>query len=183
MEAYFQLREHGTTVRTEVMAGITTFMTMAYILVVQAGMFSDLGEAYGVTFGAIYVATALGAIIGTVAIGFLSNLPLAQACGMGLNAFFVYTVCFKLGFTYANALVFVLADGVLFMLLTAFNVRELIFNAIPIQVKQGIAVGIGLFIMFLGVQDSGIVRQKIWALTLADMVPRRSTSCPKSSPF
>ena len=113
MEKRFKLKEHGTTVRTEIMAGLTTFMAMAYILMVNAGMFSSLGT---VSYGAVYIATAISAVIGTVLIGLLSNLPLAQASGMGLNAYFVYTVVLGLGFSYANALVLVLFDGILFIL-------------------------------------------------------------------
>ena len=101
MSNFFKVKEHGSTVRTEIMAGVTTFMAMAYILMVNAGMFSSLGT---VSYGAIYIATAISAVIGTVLIGLLSNLPLAQASGMGLNAFFVYTVCFTFGLSYANAL-------------------------------------------------------------------------------
>ena len=154
MKKYFKLKENGTTVRTEVLAGLTTFMAMAYILLVNPGMFQELGT---VSYGAIYISTALSAVVGTILIGLLANLPLAQAPGMGLNAFFVYTVCFGLGFTYANALVFVLVDGLIFVLLTVTGLRQLIFNAIPVAVKTAIPAGIGLFIAFLGLQDSGIV--------------------------
>ena len=123
LERKFQLKEHGTTVRTEIVAGLVTFMTMVYILMVNAGMFVDLGS---VSYGAIYIATAISAVVGTVLIGLLSKLPLAQASGMGLNAFFVYTVCGFMqsnGVTYANALVFVLIDGVVFVLLTVTGLR------------------------------------------------------------
>ena len=154
MEKFFKLSERGTTVRTEIVAGITTFMAMAYILMVNPGMFSDLGT---VSYGAVYIATALSAIVGTVLIGLLANLPLAQATGMGLNAFFVYTVCFGLGFSYANALLFVLVDGILFILLTVTGLRRIIFNAVPAPVKAAIPAGIGLFIAFLGFQDAGLV--------------------------
>lgn len=168
MERFFELRERGTTVRTEIIAGVTTFMAMAYILAVNPGMFSDLGELHGVTFGAVYIATAFSAVIGTALIGLLANLPLAQASGMGLNAFFVYTVCFGLGFTYANALLFVLFDGILFVILTTTGLRRLIFDAIPSGVKKAIPAGIGLFIAFLGVQDSGIVvPDSVTGVTLA----------------
>ena len=145
MEKRFHLKEHGTTVRTEIMAGITTFMAMAYILMVNAGMFSSLGT---VSYGAIYIATAISAVIGTVLIGLLSNLPLAQASGMGLNAFFVYTVCKGFGLSYANALVLVLVDGIIFVLLTVTGLRKMIFDAIPAAVKTAISAGIGLFIAF-----------------------------------
>ena len=142
----FELKKHGTTVRTEVIAGLTTFAARAYILMVNPGMFANLD---GVSFDAVYIATALSAVIGTVLIGLLANLPLAQASGMGLNAFFVYTVCFGFGFSYANALVFVLVDGLVFILLTVTGLRKLIFDAIP--------AGIGLFIAFLGLQDAAII--------------------------
>ena len=153
MEKFFKLSERGTTVRTEIIAGITTFMAMAYILMVNPGMF----ETVGVPFGANYIATALSAVIGTVLIGLLANLPLAQASGMGLNAYFVYTVCLGLGFTFANALVFVLVDGIVFILLTVTGLRRLIFEAIPATVKAAIPAGIGLFIAFLGLQKGLIV--------------------------
>ena len=161
MEKRFKLKEHGTTVRTEIMAGITTFMAMAYILMVNAGMFSNPfndGTSLGtVSYGAIYIATAISAVIGTVLIGLLSNLPLAQAAGMGLNAYFVYTICVGMGLTYANALVMVLVDGIVFVLLTVTGLRKIIFDAIPQAVKVAISAGIGLFIAFIGMQNAGIV--------------------------
>mgnify|MGYP002579114977 CR=1 FL=1 len=153
MSNFFKVKEHGSTVRTEIMAGVTTFMAMAYILMVNAGMFSSLGT---VSYGAIYIATAISAVIGTVLIGLLSNLPLAQASGMGLNAFFVYTVCFTFGLSYANALVLVLVDGIVFVLLTVTGLRKMIFDAIPAAVKTAISAGIGLFIAFIGLQNAGI---------------------------
>lgn len=162
LERKFQLKEHGTTVRTEIVAGLVTFMTMVYILMVNAGMFVDLNapDLPPVSYGAIYIATAISAVVGTVLIGLLSKLPLAQASGMGLNAFFVYTVCGFMqsnGVTYANALVFVLIDGVVFVLLTVTGLRRAIFNAIPDCVKVAIPAGIGLFIAFVGLQNAGIV--------------------------
>lgn len=153
MEKFFKVKERGSTVRTEVMAGITTFMAMAYILMVNANMFT----ATGVSYGAIYIATAISAVIGTLLIGLLANLPLAQASGMGLNAFFVYTVCLGLGLSYANALVLVLLDGIVFIILTITGLRKIIFDAIPDAVKKAIPAGIGLFIAFLGLQNAGIV--------------------------
>lgn len=156
MEKFFKLREHGTDVKTEVLAGITTFMAMAYILMVNAGMFANLGEDV-VTYGAVYIATAISAVIGTVLIGLLANLPLAQASGMGLNAYFVFTVCFGMGFTYANALVLVLIDGLIFILLTATGLRKKIFEAIPAQVRIAIPAGIGMFIAFIGLQNAGMI--------------------------
>ena len=129
MEKFFKLSERGTNVRTEFTAGLTTFFAMVYILMVNANMFSNpLGDGsnpLGVSYGAIYIATAVSAIFGTVLIGLLANLPLAQASGMGLNAFFVYTVCLGFGFTYANALVLVLADGLVFILLTVTGLTKI----------------------------------------------------------
>lgn len=155
MEQFFKLKEHGTTVRTEIMAGFTTFMAMAYILMVNAGMFANLEGQ--VTYNAVYIATAISAVIGTVLIGLLSNLPLAQASGMGLNAYFVFTVCFGMGLTYANALVLVLADGIIFIFLTVTGLRKKIFDAIPKAVRMAIPAGIGLFIAFLGLQNAGLI--------------------------
>ena len=144
----FRYTEMGSSLKTEVIAGLTTFLAMAYILVVNSGMFATLGS---VSFDAMYVTTALSAIIGSVLIGLLSNLPLAQAPGMGLNAFFVYTVCLTLGFSYANALVFVLIDGLIFIMLTATGLRKIIFDAIPPVVKAAIPAGfIGALCMIAG---------------------------------
>lgn len=161
MEKFFKLKENGTTVRTEIMAGITTFFAMCYILMVNANMFADpFGDGslpLGVSYGAIYIATAISAVVGTVLIGLLSNLPLAQASGMGLNAFFVYTVCTGIGLTYANALVLVLLDGIIFILLTVTGLRKVLFSAIPKAVRAAIPAGIGLFIAFLGLQNAKIV--------------------------
>ena len=154
MENFFKVKEKGSTVRTEVLAGLTTFMAMAYILMVNAGMFAELGT---VSYNAIYIATAISAVIGTILIGVLANLPLAQASGMGLNAFFVYTVCFGFGLTYANALVLVLMDGIIFIILTVTGLREKIVEAIPNQVRVAIPAGIGLFIAFIGLQNAGII--------------------------
>lgn len=161
MEKYFRLKENKTTVRTEITAGITTFFAMVYILMVNANMFAnpfgDGTNVLGVSYGAIYVATAISAVIGTLLIGLLANLPLAQASGMGLNAYFVYTVCVGFGLTYANALVLVLLDGVVFILLTVTGLRKKIFTAIPQAVRIAIPAGIGLFIAFLGLQNAGLV--------------------------
>ncbi len=153
-EKMFHVREAGSTVKTEVLAGVTTFMTMAYILMVNSGMFAELP---GVSYNAIYIATAISACIGTVLIGLLANLPLAQASAMGANAFFVYTVCFGLGLSYANALVLVLLDGILFILLTVTGLRKKVFEAIPTSVRVSIPAGVGLFIALIGLKDSGIV--------------------------
>lgn len=161
MEKFFKLKENGTSVKTEFMAGLTTFFAMVYILMVNANMFAnpfgDGTPVLGVSYGAIYIATAISAIVGTVLIGLLANLPLAQASGMGLNAFFVYTCCVGFGLTYANALVLVLMDGVVFILLTVTGLRKKIFTAIPEAVRKSIPAGIGLFIAFLGLQNAKIV--------------------------
>lgn len=154
LDRKFKLGEKGSNVKTEIMAGLTTFMAMVYILMVNAGMFADLGV---VSYGAMYIVTALSAILGTVLIGLLSGLPLAQAPGMGLNAFFVYTICFAFGFSYANTLVFILIDGLVFIGLTVTGLREKIFNAIPEDIKKAIPAGIGLFIAFIGVQNAKLV--------------------------
>ena len=161
MERFFKLEQRGTNVRTEFIAGMTTFFSMVYILMVNANMFAnpfgDGSNPLGVTYGAIYIATAISAIAGTVLAGLMSNLPLAQASGMGLNAFFVYTVCVGFGLSYANALVLVLAEGMFFILLTVTGLRKKIFDALPTAVRVAIPSGIGLFIAFLGLQNAGIV--------------------------
>lgn len=161
MEKLFRLKKHQTTVKIEILAGLTTFMAMAYILMVNAGMFADpygTGEnPLGVSYGAIYIATAVSAVIGSLLIGLLANLPLAQAPGMGLNAFFVYTACLTFGLSYANALVLVLADGIIFILLTVTGLRKRIFTAIPDAVRKAIPAGIGLFIAFIGLQNAKII--------------------------
>lgn len=161
MDSFFKLKEHNTTIKTEFMAGLTTFFAMVYILMVNANMFAnpfgDGTNVLGVSFGAIYVATAISAVFGTLLIGLLANLPLAQASGMGLNAFFVYTACIGFGLTYANALVLILFDGLIFIFLTVTGLRKKIFLAIPKVVRTAISAGIGLFIAFIGLQNSGII--------------------------
>ncbi len=161
MEKFFKLKENGTTVKTELFAGLTTFMAMAYILMVNANMFAnpfgDGTNVLGVSYGAMYIATAISAIVGTVLIGLLANLPMAQASGMGLNAFFVYTACVGFGLSYANALVLILIDGLVFIILTATGLRKIIFDAIPKAVKVAIPAGIGLFIAFIGLQNAQLV--------------------------
>ncbi len=153
MEKFFKLNEHKTSVKTEVLAGVTTFLTMAYILIVNPLMLSEAG----MDFGAVFTATALSAAIATLVMAFLANLPFALAPGMGLNAFFVYTVVFTMGYTWQQALTAVFIEGIIFIILTAFNIREAIVNSIPMNMKKAISVGIGLFIAFIGLQNSGIV--------------------------
>ena len=161
LERLFGLKSHGTTVRVEFSAALTTFFSMAYILMVNAEMFAnpmgDGSNPLGVSYGAVFMATALTAVAGTLLIGLTSNLPLAQACGMGLNAFFVYSACIGFGLTYANALTLVLLDGVIFLLLTVTGLRRRIFDAIPAPVRAAISAGIGLFIAFMGLQNVGFV--------------------------
>ncbi len=161
MERIFKLKERNTTVKTEFIAGMTTFFAMVYILMVNADMFSnpfgDGSNPLGVSYGAIYIATAISAVVGTVGAGLMSNLPLAQASGMGLNAFFVYTVCIGFGLSYANALVLVLGEGLVFILLSATGLRKKIFGALPEAVRLAIPAGIGLFITLLGLENAGIV--------------------------
>lgn len=161
MEQFFKLKERGTSVRTELVAGMTTFFSMVYILMVNANMFSDpFGDGsnpLGVSYGAVYIATAISAVLGTVLAGLLANLPLAQASGMGLNAFFVYTVCIGFGLSYANALVLILFEGIVFILLTVTGLRKSIFDSLPAAVRVAIPAGIGLFIALLGLQNAGIV--------------------------
>ena len=134
MEHFFQLKERGTSVKTELVAGMTTFFSMVYILMVNANMFAnpfgDGSNPLGVSYGAIYIATAISAVSGTVLAGLLANLPLAQASGMGLNAFFVYTVCIGFGLSYENALVLVLLEGLFFIVLTVTGLRKKISDAI-----------------------------------------------------
>ena len=143
-----------TTVRTELLAGLTTFLTMSYILAVNPAMFSQLD---GMSAGAVFTATALAAIIGTVAMALLAKMPFGLAPGMGLNAFFVYTVCMGMGYSWQFALTAVFIEGLIFIVLTLTNLREAIVNAIPASLKNAIGAGIGLFIAFIGLQNAGIV--------------------------
>lgn len=161
MERFFELKKRGSSVKTELIAGMTTFFAMVYILMVNANMFANpLGDGtnpLGVSYGAIYIATAISAVLGTALAGVLANLPLAQASGMGLNAFFVYTVCLNFGLSYANALVMVFLEGIIFILLTVTGLRKRIFESLPLAVRVAIPSGIGLFIALLGLQNAGIV--------------------------
>lgn len=161
MDKFFKLKERGTSVKVEFIAGMTTFFAMVYILMVNATMFADpLGDGsnpLGVSYGAIYIATAISAVVGTILAGLIANLPLAQASGMGLNAFFVYTVCIGFGLSYANALVLIFAEGLFFIFLTATGLRKKIFESLPYAVRAAIPAGIGLFIALLGLQNAGIV--------------------------
>ena len=153
MDKFFKLKENNTNVRTEVVAGITTFMTMAYILIVNPSILS----AAGMDQGAVFTATAVSAIIGTLIMGLYAKLPFAQAPGMGLNAFFAFTVVLGMGYSYQFALTAVLLEGLIFIVLTIFNVREAIVDSIPANIKKAISVGIGLFIALIGLEGAGVV--------------------------
>ena len=153
LEKLFKLRENGTDVRTEVMAGITTFMTMAYILAVNPNILSDAG----MDRGAVFTATALASLVATLLMAAFANYPFVLAPGMGLNAYFAYTVVLQMGYTWQMALAAVFVEGLIFIALSLTNVREAIFNAIPINLKHAVSAGIGLFIAFIGLQNAKIV--------------------------
>lgn len=153
MERFFKLKQNGTDVRTEIIAGITTFMTMAYILAVNPNMLS----AAGIDPTAALIATCLSAFVGTLCMALMANYPFALAPGMGLNAYFAYTVCGKMGYDWRVALAAVAVEGLIFIVLSLTNVREAIFNAIPSTLKKGVSAGIGLFIAFIGLQGAHLV--------------------------
>lgn len=152
-EKLFHLKENNTNLKTEILAGITTFMTMAYILAVNPSILSEAG----MDRGAVFTATALAAFIGTCLMALLSNYPFVLAPGMGLNAYFAYTVVLGMGYTWQMALAAVFVEGIVFIVLSMTNVREAIFNAIPMNLKHAVSVGIGLFIAFIGLQNAKIV--------------------------
>ena len=164
VDNWFGITRSGSNFKTETVAGITTFMAMVYILMVNAGMFQGVigGED---PYGAAYIATSVGAIVGTFLMAFLARMPLAQASGMGINAFIVYTLLNGTGLTYANSMVFVLIDGVIFLILTLTGLRRKIFEAIPAGVRHAIPVGIGLFIAFIGLQQAGVIVNEDSTLT------------------
>ena len=153
MEKLFKLKEHGTDVKTEVIAGVTTFMTMAYILAVNPNMLS----ATGMDAGAVFTATALSSAIASFIMAFAANLPFVLSAGMGLNAYFAYTVCIGMGLSWEIALTAVFVEGIVFIILSLTNVREAIFNAIPSTLKIAVSVGIGLFICFIGLQNAHLI--------------------------
>ena len=155
MEKLFKLKERGTTVSKEIIAGITTFLAMAYILAVNPGMLGSIGN--GMTFGSVFTATAIASAVATLVMAFWANLPVALAPGMGLNAFFTYTVCFGMGCSWQLALTAVFVEGIIFIILSLFGIREKIINAIPSGMKKAVAVGIGLFIALIGLANAGIV--------------------------
>lgn len=153
MYDFFKLKQNSTNIKTEIIAGFTTFMTMAYILAVNP----DILAACGMDKGAVFTATVLSSIIATLIMSLSANLPFALAPGMGLNAFFSYTVVLGMGYSWQTALTAVFIEGVIFIILTIFNIREAIVNSIPVNMKRAISVGIGLFIAFIGLQNAKIV--------------------------
>ncbi|PSL47004.1 AGZA family xanthine/uracil permease-like MFS transporter [Salsuginibacillus halophilus] len=166
MKQYFQFREHETSTKQEFMAGLTTFLSMAYILFVNPTILADAG----MDEGAVFTATALAAALGTLIMGVLARYPIALAPGMGLNAFFTYTVVINMGVPWEIALFGVFLSGIIFIVITLLKIRELIINAIPAELKYAAAAGIGLFIAFIGLQDAGlVVPYESTAVTLGEM--------------
>ena len=171
---FFKLKQNHTTVKKEIVAGITTFMTMAYILAVNP----DILSAAHMNKQGVFVATIVAAILGTVLMGLCANYPFALAPGMGLNAFFAYTVVLKMGYSWQFALAAVFVEGLIFILLTVCNVREALFNAIPKCMKYAVSAGIGLFIAFLGFQNAGVVvADGATYVTLGSMIAPQSVLC------
>ncbi len=156
MNKFFKISERGSTVKREIVAGITTFMTMAYILAVNPSILSDAG----MNPAAVLLATAIASFVSTVCMALTANMPFVLSAGMGLNAYLAYTVVDKMGYSWQFALLAVFAEGLIFILLSLTNVREAIFNAIPMPLKKGVPVGIGLFIAFIGLQNAGVVIAK-----------------------
>jgi len=171
LERVFKLRANGTNVKTEVVAGITTFMTMAYILAVNP---SILGDA-GMDATAVLLATALASFIGTALMALTANKPFALSAGMGLNAYLAYTVVIGMGYTWQIALLAVFVEGLIFIVLSLTNVREAIFNAIPLNLKRGVSVGIGLFIAFIGLQNAGLAVDASTLVTITSFTDNFST--------
>ncbi len=172
MDNFFKISERKSNVRTEIMAGVTTFLTMAYILAVNPGILS----AAGMDFSRVFAATALAGAVGTLVMGLVANLPFALAPGMGLNAFLAFTVVLGMGKTWQFALSAVFVEGIIFILLTAFNVREAIVNSIPKNLKNAISVGIGMFIAFIGFQNAGIIVDD--GATLVHLNPAWTSGAP-----
>ena len=153
LEKLFGFNPKTMNVRTEILAGITTFLTMSYILAVNPGILSTVGMEQG----AVFTATALSAVIATFIMAIWAKLPFALAPGMGLNAFFAFTVCLGMGYSWEFALTAVFLEGLIFIVLTLTNLREAIVNAIPMSLKNAIGAGIGLFIAFIGLQGAGVI--------------------------
>lgn len=172
LERVFKLSAHKTDVRTEVMAGITTFMTMAYILAVNP---SILGST-GMDSTAVLLATALASFLGTACMALMANLPFALSAGMGLNAYMAYTVVAGYGYSWQVALLAVFIEGLIFVVLSLTNVREAIFNAIPLNLKRGVSVGIGLFIAFIGLQNAGLCVDSATLVTITSFTDNFHTA-------
>jgi adenine/guanine/hypoxanthine permease len=153
LEKIFRLKSNNSNVHNEILAGLTTFMTMAYILAVNPQILSECG----MDKNAVFTATIISSVVGMIAMGLMANLPIAMAPGMGINAFFAYTVVLGMGYTWQVALTAVFLEGILFVIISLFNIREAIVNSIPANLKYGISVGIGLFIAFIGLKNSGII--------------------------
>src|SRR5690554_5246253 len=153
MDSFFKLKEHDTKVSTEVVAGLTTFFAMSYIIFVNPAMLSQTGMPWG----AVFLATIIASVIGTLVMGLFANVPYAQAPGMGLNAFFTYTVCFALGFTWQQALAMVFICGLINIILTVTKIRKVIITAIPRGLQSAIGGGIGIFIAYIGIKSAGLL--------------------------
>ena len=171
LEKLFKLKQHNTTVKTEVMAGITTFMTMAYILAVNPSILSDAG----MDSTAVLLATAIASFIGTACMALMANMPFVLSAGMGLNAYLAYTVVLGMGYSWQIALLAVFVEGLIFIVLSLTNVREAIFNAIPLTLKRGVSVGIGLFIAFIGLQNAGLSVDASTLVTITSFTDNFST--------
>ena len=172
LEKLFKLKENNTSVKTEVVAGVTTFMTMAYILAVNPSILS----ASGMNPEAILIATCLASFIGTMFMALMANLPFALSAGLGLNAYFAYTVCGEMGYSWQIALFAVFVEGIIFIILSLTNVREAIFDAIPVNLKKAVSVGIGLFIAFIGLQNAGLVVDSSTLVTITDFTQNFHTA-------
>jgi len=171
LEKLFKLRENGTDVKTELTAGLTTFMTMAYILAVNPSILADAG----MDPSAVLLATAISSFIATCCMAFMANLPFVLSAGMGLNAYLAYTVVLGFGYSWQVALLAVFAEGIIFIFLSLTNVREAIFNAIPLTLKRGVSVGIGLFIAFIGLQNAGLAVDSSTLVTITSFTENFST--------
>ncbi len=171
LERLFKLSKNNTNVKTEVMAGITTFMTMAYILAVNPSILADAG----MNASAVLLATAIASFLATCCMAFMANLPFVLSAGMGLNAYLAYTVVLGFGYSWQVALLAVFAEGLIFIVLSLTNVREAIFNAIPLTLKRGVSVGIGLFIAFIGLQNAGLAVDSSTLVTITSFTENFST--------
>lgn len=171
-EKLFKLKQNNTTIKTEITAGITTFITMAYILAVNPNILS----AAGMDSTAVLLATCLASFFGTLIMAFAANLPFALSAGMGLNAYFAYTVCGIMGYSWQTALLAVFIEGIIFIVLSLTNVRESIFNCIPLELKRAVSVGIGLFIAFIGLQNAGLAVDSATLVSLVDFRENFPTS-------